>query len=228
MSSQKKILIYEVLDMFNEEVGFKGLDNTGKVTNERDDVIDRHNFNHYVDEYNKTHERKIKPRKLDQYHNEWFKSDIQKLISDTKVQKKIKSAYKRKTVPILDDWGLIGQSSMRVSKKYKQHHDELIREGNITSFEESIEGVIKKLIDEVINEYFQLFLKDDQIEVLKYLNRDSVVEDFINMNLVEEEAFRIVDSNYCNLEYNETGEVIAIHGSRPKINLVNLIISKEK
>src|SRR5699024_11811182 len=98
----------EILEMFKEEVGFTGQNNAGKTTDDREDVITRQTYNKWLREYNATHSRPIKGKKIDQYQNEGFRLDIAKLIKDFKVQKKLKQAYARKTVPLY-----IGRSEER-------------------------------------------------------------------------------------------------------------------
>lgn len=73
MSNRDKVEIHEILDMFNEAVGYEGLDNAGKITDERDDIITRHVFHSWVKIYNKTHTRPINSLKVDQYTKLWFK-----------------------------------------------------------------------------------------------------------------------------------------------------------
>src|SRR6476620_3032682 len=102
MSNQDKVGIFDILDMFNEEVCYRGLDNRGKKTDERDDVISRQTFNNWIKEYNATHSGKIRSKKINQYQNEWFRNDIEKLIKNKRVQKNLKLAYLRNTVPLFE------------------------------------------------------------------------------------------------------------------------------
>lgn len=215
--AQDKVRIYEILDMFNEEVGYKGLNNTGKVTDERDDVITRQTFNNWLNEYNNSHDRKIKSRAIDQYINEWHKSDIEKLIKDKKVQKKLKASYLRNTVPLFEDWKSMKLLSVqRVSKKYKSEQDELRKQSNSESLASSIEEIMNSIIEEVIDYHFNVFFEDEKVDVRRYINRSKIIEDFINIKKVEEEAFEIVDQQYGTPEYDSCGEIIHVHNNKKR------------
>lgn len=215
--AQDKVRIYEILDMFNEEVGYKGLNNTGKVTDERDDVITRQTFNNWLNEYNNSHDRKIKSRAIDQYINEWHKNDIEKLINDKKVQKKLKASYLRNTVPLFEDWKSMKLLSVqRVSKKYKSEQDELRKQSNSESLASSIEEIMNSIIEEVIDYHFSVFFEDEKVDVRRYINRSKIIEDFINIKKVEEEAFEIVDQQYGTPEYDSCGEIIHVHNSKKR------------
>ncbi|WP_448667304.1 hypothetical protein [Aerococcus viridans] len=168
MSSLERVDIYQILDMFNNEVGYKGLDNTGRTTEERDDVINRQTFNNWLREYNSDSSRPIKGRKIDQYRNEWIKSDIEKLIKDYRVQKDLKAAYKRKTVEVF--------KNLRVSKSYIQARDEM--HGQTLS--KSIKGAMNHLIDKVIENHFAVFFGNEKIKGTYYLHKEKVIEDFID------------------------------------------------
>lgn len=204
MTDNYKVNIYEILDMFNEEVGYIGLDNEGKTTDERDDVITRQTFNNWLREYNQTHTRKIRSKKIDQYNNEWYRLDIEKLIKTPRVQKRLKDAYLRKTEPLFDGFE---HSSKRVSKLYKER----LRERHQEGFEIAIKDRIEKLIDEIIREDFILKFRNQPINPLDYIDRNKVVDEFIDMEKVIEEAFKIEDNFYGITEYDQTGNIIAVH-----------------
>lgn len=220
MSIQSKVDIFNILNMFNESVGYKGLDNTGKKTDERDDVISRQTFNNWLRVYNSTHlDRQIKSKKVNQYQNEWFKNDIEKLIQDKKVQKNLKQAYLRNTVPLFEEFESIGfLSSQRVSKKYKEAQNKLREQGNSGALDESIEITINQLIEEVLEEHFSLFFRGKKISGHCYINRSKLFEDFIDEKKIEEEAFRVIENYYGTTEYDEQGEIIEVHNyiKRPK------------
>ncbi|UOQ48841.1 hypothetical protein MUN88_01480 [Gracilibacillus caseinilyticus] len=219
MSNQDKVDIFDILTMFNEEVGFKGLDNTDKTTDERDDVISRQTFNNWLREYNETHSGQIKSKKVNQYQNEWFKSDIQKLIKNNRVQKNLHKAYIRNTVPLFEHWESISSlSSKRVSKKYKNVQEDLRNKSNSESLGELIEMTMNQLIDEVIEKYFTVTFGDTQINQTFYLDRAKILEDFIDTEKIENEAFKIVDNYYGTPEYDEQGVLVNIHSfmERPK------------
>jgi len=211
MSNQEKILIYEVLDMFNEEAGYKGLDNKGKKTDDRDDVIPRQTFNNWVVYYNKTHERPIKSRKIDQYNSEWYKSDIQKLLKTERVQKNLENAFLRETVPLFEG---LGFASTRVSRKYKEAKEELFKEANSGGLSKSVKNVMDQLLNEIINRYFKLSFKGKQINGMNYINEYEIVNDFIDIKKLEDEAFKIVDNYYGVPEYNEDGNIIHVHNQK--------------
>lgn len=214
MSSQEKILIYEVLDMFNEEVGYKGLDNKGKKTDDRDDIIPRQTFNNWVTHYNKTHARPIKSRRIDQYNSEWYKRDIQKLIKTERVQKNLKNAYLRETVPLFEAFEDMGFASTRVSKKYKEAKEELFRKGNSEGLSQSIKNVMDQLMNEIIDRYFTLSFKGNQIDGKNYINKSDIIKDFIDIRKLEDEAFKIVDKNYGVPEYDKDGNIIHVHNQK--------------
>lgn len=217
MSNQDKVDIFDILDMFNEEVGYKGLDNTGKKTDERDDVISRQTFNNWLKEYNATHSGKIRSKKINQYQNEWFKNDIEKLIKNKRVQKNLKLAYLRNTVPLFEGGESIGfLSSRRVSKKYKKAQNELRERGNSEGLDKSMEITINQLIDEVIENHFTVFFESKQIDGKHYINRSKIVEDFIDEKKIEEEAFKVIDNYYGIPEYDEKGDIIAVHHSQKR------------
>lgn len=120
MNDQEKVDIYEILDMFNDAIGYRGLNNNGKITSERDDVISRHSFNNWLREYNNTRDEseQIHSEIIDQRNNQWLKSDIEKLIQDKNVRKKLKNAYLRNTVnafQAFNDMGFLPDT--RVSKE---------------------------------------------------------------------------------------------------------------
>ncbi|MBF2468045.1 hypothetical protein [Listeria welshimeri] len=161
MSNQIKVNIYEILDMFNKEVGYKGLDNTGKSTDERDDVITRQTFHNWVTEYNATNLRKIEGKKVNQYNDEWYKSDIEKLIQNPKIQKRLKQSYLRRTEPLFEAFKEMGLTSKRVSKKYKAEK----MQGNIDGFDSAIKSRIDQLIDEIIGETFALLFDGSCLEI---------------------------------------------------------------
>ncbi|TCI52068.1 hypothetical protein EVJ30_10610 [Exiguobacterium sp. SH5S13] len=214
MKTQNKVKIYEILDMFNEEVGYKGLNNAGKTTNERDDVITRQTFNNWLKEYNNSHERKIKSRAIDQYVNEWHKSDIEKLIKDKKVQKKLRDSYLRNTVPLFEDWESIGLAfEQRVSKKYMAHRVELKSKDHRESLALAIQEIINQLVNEVINQHFSLIYRDEFLEVNKFVDKIKITEEFIDMNRIKEEAFRIIDNVYGIPEYDYNGNIVHVHHS---------------
>jgi len=199
MTKKNKVTIFDILDMFNEEVGFKGLNNEGKTTDDRDDVITRQTFNNWLREYNATHSRPIKGKKIDQYQNEWFRLDIEKLIKDFKVQKKLKQAYARKTVPLYIGFESLGQVPKRVSIRYKEELNKKYNEG----FSYAIKKRMDTLINEIINKLFILKIKDDYIDVIHYIDKDKVVMEFIDLNKVEEEAFKMEDNYYGIPEYDK-------------------------
>jgi hypothetical protein len=207
MSNQIKVNIYDVLDMFNEEVGYKGLDNTGKATDERDDVITRQTFHNWVTEYNATNLRKIKGEKVNQYNDEWFKSDVEKLIQNPKIQKRLKQSYLRRTEPLFEGFEEMGLTSKRISKKYKAEK----MQGNIEGFVSAITSRIDQLIDEIIGENFTLLFDGSCLEVKSYINRNEIIKDFIDMEKVEEEAMKIEDNFYGISEYDSTGNIVAVH-----------------
>gem|GEM_PF-6865934 len=212
MSTQDKVNIFDILDMFNEVVGYKGLDNAGKCTDERDDVISRQTFNNWLREYNATHSRQIKSQKIDQYHNEWFKSDIEKLIQDKKIQKRLEHAYLRGTVALFEEWESVGfLSNQRVSKKYKKAQNELRDQGNSEALAKSMERTINQLIDEVIENHFTLYFESNQIDGKKYIKRSEIIECFIDEKKIEEEAFKIIDNDYGVLEYDNQGNIVSVH-----------------
>lgn len=204
MSSLEKVDIYQILDMFNKAVGYKGLDNTGKTTEERDDVINRQTFNNWLREYNSDNPRPIKSKKIDQYRNEWFKSDIEKLIQDYRVQKNLKAAYKRKTVEVF--------KNLRVSKRYKQVRDEM--HGQALS--ESLEVVLNQLIEKIIEDHITVICGSEKINGTNYINKEKVIEDFIDKNKLEEEAFKEIENYYGIPEYDEKGDIIAVHHSQKR------------
>lgn len=214
MINNNKVTIFDILDMFNAEVGYKGLSNAGKTTDERDDVVTRQTFNNWLREYNATHSRPIKGKKIDQYQNEWFRRDIEKLINDSKVQKKLKQAYLRKTVPLYSGYENLGQESKRVSKRYKEELNKKYNEG----FGIAIKKRMEMLINEIINELFILKIKDDYIDVIHYIDKDKVIMEFIDLNKVEEEAFKMEDNYYGIPEYDKSGNIVAVHHQeeRPK------------
>lgn len=212
MSNQDKVDIYEILDIFNEEVSYKGLDNTGKTTDDRDDVINRQTFNNWLTEYNKTHSGQIRSKKIDQRKNEWFKNDIEKLIQNKRVRKNLRLAYLRNTVPVFEGRGSIGYTStQRVSKKYMKAKNELREQGNSEALGKSMETTINQLIDKVIEKHFTVFFENKQICVGNYINRNKVLMDFIDEKKIEEEAFKLIDNYYGIPEYDSQGCIIHVH-----------------
>ncbi|WDF05494.1 hypothetical protein [Shouchella hunanensis] len=207
MSNQDKVEIHEILDMFNEAVGYEGLDNTGKITKNRDDVITRYVFYNWVDEYNKTHTRPFKSQKVDQRTNVWFRSDIEKLIKTPKVQEKLERAYLKETTDLYGENGLYGLPNRRVSKKYKEKMDERNNEG----FVQAIKSRMEQLIDEIIEHHFSLFFNGNKISSKNYINKNEIIKDFIDMIKVEEEAFKLEDNFYGIPEYDRVGNIIAVH-----------------
>lgn len=207
MSNQDKVEIHEILDMFNEAVGYNGLDNTGKITKIRDDVITRYVFYNWVDEYNKTHTRPIKSQKVDQRTNVWFRNDIEKLIKTTKVQEKLKRAYLKETTDLYGETGMYGLPNRRVSKKYKEKMDERNNEG----FVQAIKSRMEQLIDEIIENHFTLLCDTNQINVKTYINKKEIIKEFIDLEKVEEEAFKMEDNYYGIPEYDSTGDIVAVH-----------------
>lgn len=214
MSNQEKVEIHEILDMFNEEVGYQGLDNKGKITKDRDDVITRYVFYNWVDIFNKTHTRPIESQEVDQRTNVWFRSDIEKLIKNPKVQEKLKNAYLKQTTDLYGDIGMYGLPNRRVSRKYKEKMVEKNNEG----FVQAIKSRMEQLIDEVIENHFTLLCDSHKIDVNKYLNKEEIIIKFIDMKKVEEEAFKMEDSYYGIPEYDNTGDIVAVHNQeqRPK------------
>lgn len=207
MSNQDKVEIHEILDMFNEAVGYEGLDNTGKITKNRDDVITRYVFYNWVEIYNKTHTRPIESQEVDQRTNVWFRSDIEKLIKTPKVQEKLKRAYLKETTDLYGDSGMYGLPNRRVSKKYKEKMDERNNEG----FVQAIKSRIEQLIDEIIENHFKLLCDSNQINVKNYINKNEIIKEFIDMKKIEEEAFKIEDGFYGIPEYDSIGNIVAVH-----------------
>lgn len=207
VSNNEKVNIYQILDMFNEEVGYIGLDNSGKTTDERDDIITRKTFNNWIAEYNKTHPRKIKGKKIDQFIKEYFKTDIEKLIETPKIQKRLKDAYLRETEPLFKEFESIGYTSKRVSKRYK----EKLSERQIEGFEDTIKSQIYKLIDEVIENHFTLKFNDDFINVNEFIDKNKIISEFIDLEKIEAEAIKIEDGFYGIPEYDSSGDIVAVH-----------------
>ena len=199
MTDNSKMNIYEILDRFNEEVNFVGLDNTGKITDERDDVITRQTFNNWLREYNQTNTRKIKSKQIDQHNNEWFRADIEKLIKTPRIQKRLRAAYLRATRPLVN--GL--ESSKRVSKKYV----ESFFDGQSEDLEEAMQLRIDSFIDDIIKGNFILKFKNSSIDILDYIDKNKVINEFIEMEKVIDEAFNIEDGLYTTFVIDQTGKV---------------------
>lgn len=224
MSNQDKVDIYGILDMFNEAVGYDGLDNTGKITKNRDDVITRHVFHNWVDEYNKTHTRPIKSRKVDQRTNVWFRSDIEKLIKTPKVKEKLERAYLKETTYLYGENEVYGLPNRRVSKKYKEKMDERYNEG----FVQAIKNRVEQLIDEIIEHHFNLLFNGNKINGKNYINKNEIIRDFIDMKKVEEEAFKIEDNFYGIPEYDRVGNIVAVHHKGQRETTEYFLKSSEK
>lgn len=199
MTDNSKMNIYEILDRFNEEVDFKGLDNSGKTTNERDDVITRQTFNNWLREYNQKNTRKIRSKRIDQFNNEWFSRDIEKLIETPSIQKRLSAAYLRATVPSFSGF----ETSKRVSKKYA----ESFFDGQSEDLEEALRFRVDNLIADIIKENFILKFKNKSIDILNYLDKDKIIDEFIAMEKVVDEAFNIEDGLYTTFVIDQTGKV---------------------
>ncbi|GAQ18476.1 hypothetical protein OPHB3_2416 [Oceanobacillus picturae] len=224
MSDQDKMEIHEILDMFNEAVGYDGLDNTGKITKDRDDVITRHVFHNWVGIFNKTHTRPIKSQKVDQYTKVWFRNDIEKLIKTPIVQKKLKNAYLKETIDLYGENGIYGLPSRRVSKKYKEKMDERNNDG----FVQAIKSRMEQLIDEIIEHHFTLLFDGNQINGKNYINKNEIIKEFIDMKRVEEEAFKIEDNFYGIPEYDSVGNIVAVHHKDQREKTEYLLKNSEK
>src|SRR5699024_5714047 len=139
--------------------------------------------------------------------NVWFRSDIEKLIKTPKVQKKLERAYLKETTDLYGENGIYGLPNRRVSKKYKEKMDERISDG----FVQAIKSRMERLIDEIIENNFTLLFDGNQINGKKYLNKDEIIKEFIDMEKVEEEAFKIEDNFYGIPEYDSVGNIVAVH-----------------
>lgn len=199
MTDNSKMNIYEILDRFNEEVDFKGLDNIGKTTDERDDVITRQTFNNWLREYNQTNTRKIRSKRIDQFNNEWFRLDIEKLIKTPRIQKRLSAAYLRATVPSFS--GV--ETSKRVSRKYA----ESFFDGQSEDLEKAMRFRVDNLIADIIKGNFILKFKNKSIDILDYIDKDKIINEFIAMEKVADEAFNIEDGLYTTFVIDQTGEV---------------------
>lgn len=141
-------------------------------------------------------------------------SDIEKLIETPRVQKNLKSAYLRETRELYDDFGIYGLPSRRVSKKYKEKMDERNNEG----FIQAIKSRMEQLIDETIKNHFTLLFDGNAINSMTFINKEKIIKEFIDMEKIEEEAFKIEDSFYGIPEYDSVGNIVAVHhkGQRGK------------
>lgn len=204
MNNNSRMNIYEILDRFNEEIGYDGVNNDGKTTDERDDIITRQIFNNWLREYNKESEREIKSIRINQYNNEWYRSDIEKLIKTEIIQYRLKMAYKRKTVAI-NIWK-DPLKTIRVSeKKYEKYLEE-----NENSMNEAIEKRIDSIIEDIIENNFTLKYKNKVLRASDYLNKEEIIKDFIEMEKVVEVAFKIEDGFYDTRVYDDKGNVVDI------------------
>src|SRR5699024_10196096 len=150
--------------------------------------------------------------KIDQYQNEWFRLDIEKLIKDFKVQKKLKQAYARKTVPLYIGYESFGQGPKRVSIRYKEELNKMYNKGDSCAIKKRMDT----LMIEINNKLFILKIKDDYIDVIHYIDNDKDVMEFIDLNKVEEEAFIMEDNYYGIPEYDKLGNIIAVHHQRER------------
>lgn len=201
MNENLRVNIYEILDMFNEEVDYDGLNNDGKTTDERDDIITRQNFNNWLREFNKESERKIKSKKINQYNNEWYRSDIEKLIKTDVIQYRLKKAYKRNTVAI-NIWRDPSKTIRVSKKKYEKYLEE-----NENSMNEAIEKRMDSIIEDIIENNFTLKYKNKVLRASDYLNKEEIIKNFIEMEKVVKEAFEIEDGFYETLVYDDKGNV---------------------
>lgn len=204
MNNNLRMNIYEILDRFNKEVGYDGLDNDGKTTDERDDIITRQIFNHWLREYNKKNERKINSIRINQYNNEWYRRDIEKLIETEKIQDKLKKAYKRKTVAI-NIWKAPSKTIRVSKKKYEKYLEE-----NEHNMNEAIEKRMDSIIEDIIENNFTLKYKSKLLRSCDYLVTEKFVKDFIEMEKVVEVAFKIEDGFYETRVYDDKGNVVDI------------------
>lgn len=202
MNNNSRMNIYEILDRFNEEVGYVGLNNDGKITDERDDIITRQTFNNWLREYNLTHEREIRSKRIDQYNHEWYRRDIEKLIQTRKIQNKLKKQYKRNTVAI-NIWQ-DSSKSIRVSKKkYEKYLEE-----NENGLNEAVQKRVDSLIEYIIENSFTLKYKNKVLRASDYLNKEEIIKDFIEMEKVVEEAFKMEDGFYEIPVYSDKGTIV--------------------
>jgi hypothetical protein len=204
MNNNSRMNIYEILDRFNEEVGYDGVNNDGKTTDERDDIITRQIFNNWLREYNKESEREIKSIRINQYNNEWYRSDIEKLIKTEIIQYRLKMAYKRKTVAI-NIWKAPSKTRRVSKKKYEKYLEE-----NENSMNEAIDKRMDSIIKDIIENNFTLKYKDKILKPFDYLVTEKFIEDFIEMEKVVEVAFKIEDGFYGTPVYDDKGNVVDI------------------
>lgn len=209
MSDELRIDIFKILDWFNEEVGYDGLNNEGKKTDERDDIITRQIFNHWLREYEKQIEKKIKSKRISQYKNEWYIKDIKKLIETDEVQYKLKKAYERKTVAI-NIWQDPSKSKRISKKKYDKYLVENENSINV-KVQECADNIIEKIIDNI----FTLKYKNKTIRPFDYLDKEKIIRNFINIEKVLDEAFNIVDGLYTTPVSGNDGTIVNIMSEEP-------------
>lgn len=105
MRFNEEMNIHEVLDYINDKFNYAGIDNNGRKTKDRDDLIKKNAFHNWIRRYNEKNTRKNLSirnfNKRAQQQNE-PKKELLKIIEPIKTSKQNKDTfYKREDVDIL-------------------------------------------------------------------------------------------------------------------------------
>lgn len=163
----EKMNIRKILDRLNEEVGYKGLDNTGKNTEDRDDVVSRQAFNNWIREYKKITDgsgrNEIKPIKVSQFETLYFKADVERIIKI--YRSNLVKAYKMKTVELPNKKIFLNGNEITLDQKGKRiaktllNHDPMTKmtEKEVEQFiENRKKDIIESLLDMKEVEYYAI------------------------------------------------------------------------
>lgn len=159
----EKMNIRQILDRLNEEVGYKGLDNTGKNTEDRDDVVSRQAFNNWIREYKKITDgsgrNEIKPIKVNQFETLYFKADVERIIKI--YRSNLKKAFKMKTVELPSKTIFLNGKEITLDQKGGRIAKTLLDHNPMTKMTEE---EVKQFIDNRKKEIIESLLDMKEVE----------------------------------------------------------------
>lgn len=195
----EELTIYQVLDLINQKVEYDGLDNSQLANKERDDVVTQRTVHNWIDKFNETTEEKIVARKIDQRNHCWKKEDIERLLEDEHVKKKLRHAFERNTVVLSEEYDI--RMSVRQYRQRRRDQSEYV--GNL--IEEEIHDLAKSIIKKHVFLELELHRK---LDIEKYCNIELLIQDHIDKEKLAELASKIVLDGSCKIEYDEKENVI--------------------
>lgn len=179
---KEKLTTQEVLDLINEVYEYRGLSNENKTsTDDRDDLINRSLLNSYKDRFNKQNRKQIEPVKINQKTYLYNREDIDDLLDF--FDEDIVRILRRKTI---DFNQYISNEVNAFGLEYKPKNKDKYKRIPKSILEPKVDKLSKDEIEAVINE-----------------NTNKILNSFIDMDKITEDAVQLMIDGQTNYSFEE-------------------------